>query len=198
MPAICIGLLMKRKWTYLILAALCLLFFSSCGKNGAQATLERYFEALSEQDFVLAGKLLGDETAYASAIKMQQEAGTYLETANNRAFLELIYSGISWEIPNVEEREDAASAQVRISSYPAKEIIRLQQEKLDAFMNTEAYQAMSAGEQYVALCETSPLLFEECGGVQKVETVLTVELRKENGEWRILPEKTLFDALAGE
>lgn len=171
---------------------------TSCSVGKPEDTVDAYFDALHTLDFSKAGNLIGDENAYHHAIAMMENSESYLQNVMNNAFVEFVYSNVTYEILSSETDENICEIEMIVSAYNINEVLDYQTEQIALYSASQEYAELSAGDRYIALCEQLETIYADMNEyIDPVRTQITMYLIKQDDDWEIIPYNDLFVAISG-
>lgn len=194
---------MRAKRTVVIMTvilSMILLTASCAAPNDGTRTVQGFFGALCELDFVQAGSFAGNEDLYSGIIAVlggETGEGLY-ERIQSTYFINFIYSNLEWKITSSEKTDDSYSVKVRITAFVTDDILAAVRDGEKMTMESPAYASADADRQYMMLINNIPEVYGRLPDTVQTKTVtVTLKVVCENGTWHIVPTAELFSAIGG-
>lgn len=166
--------------------------FTGCFGPSPESVVTDYFTAVKGGDFETAAKYIKPDSN--DEFSDELESGQDLDD-EKRA--ELIFSKLSWEIINTSTEKDQAEVEAKVTSIDMVSVVTEVMNKIMPLAFASAFDENSDDEK---LEELSNQYFESAMSDPDAPTItseVTIKLVKEEGEWLIVPDDALLNALTG-
>jgi hypothetical protein len=175
------------------IALLCLLAITLTGCLGPspESTVNDFFSAVKAGDFDTVANCIGQENQ--DEFRDELETGEELDDEKR---VEFLFSKLSWEILSTSTEENQAEVKAKVTSI---DIVRVSTDVISKIMPL-AFAAAFDDNSDDKIEELTEQYFESALSDPDAPTVtneVTIKLVKEEGDWVIVPDDDLLNALTG-